>query len=99
MHANFASILGSILKRFGVHSGSENEAKMATKFNVFWHWFLIPFFDVSGWCLLVFFKIFASWYDDIFSRKTLCFSVFLCSCLLHDQLKERSQTLQKPNQK
>ena len=78
MHANFASILGSIFERFLVHFGSENEAKMATKFNVFWHLFLIPFFDVSGWCLLVFLKIFASCYDVIFSKKTICvFCIFV----------------------
>ena len=56
MHANFASILTSIFERFWVHFGSENGAKMATKYNVFWHWFLIPFFDVSGRCLLVFYR-------------------------------------------
>ena len=73
MHAHFASILGSIFERFGVNFGSENEAKMATKFNVFWHWFLIPCFDVSGRCLLVFLQIFASCYDVIFDEKPLVF--------------------------
>ena len=32
-------------------------------------------------------------------EKTLCFSVFVWSCLLHDQSRERSQTLQKSNPK
>ena len=43
----FLNDLGSIL-------APKMEPKMPTKFNVFWHWFLIHFFDVSGWCLLVF---------------------------------------------
>ena len=56
MHANCASILGSIFERFWAHFGTENGAKMDTKFNVFWHWLLIFFFDVSGRCLLFFYR-------------------------------------------
>ena len=82
MHANFASILGSMFKRFLLSFGCENGAKMDTKFNVFWHWFLIPFFDVSGWCLLVFLKIFASCYDVIFDAEhcvfLYCFDFGFC---------------------
>ena len=77
MHAHFASILGSIFERFWVHFGTENGAKMATKFNVFWHCFLIPFFDVSGRCLLVFLQIFASCHDAIFYEKHFVFLYFL----------------------
>ena len=76
MHVIFASILGSFFERFGVHFGFENGAKMATKFNVFWHWFLIPFFDVSGRCLLVFLQIFASYYDVFFNKKPCVFLYF-----------------------
>jgi len=74
MHANFASILGSIFERFGVHFGFENGGKMATKFNVFWHCFLIPFFDVSGLCLLVFLNFFSHHAKMSFLvKKALCF--------------------------
>ena len=76
MHANFASILGSIFERFGVHFGSENGAKMATKFNVFWHWFLMPFFDVCGRCFLIFLFIFASCYDVILDAEHCVFLYF-----------------------
>ena len=55
MHANVASILGSIFVRFLVHFGSENETKMGTKFYVFWHGFFTHVFDVCGKC---FFEVF-----------------------------------------
>ena len=76
MHANFASILGSIFERFLVHFGSENGAKMGTKFNVFWHVFLIPFFNVCGRCFLMFLHIFASCYDVIFDAEPCVFLYF-----------------------
>ena len=73
MHAHFASILVSILEGFLANFGSENRSKMETKFNVFWHLFLIPFSNVCGRCFLNFSHIFASCYDVIFDAEPCVF--------------------------
>ena len=55
MHANFASVLGSIFDRFLVNFGSENGAKMDTKFDVLGQCFFDTIFLIL-W--KVFFEIF-----------------------------------------
>ena len=76
MHANFASILGTIFERCWVQFGSENGAKMDTKFYVFGQCFFDTLFWFCGRCFLKFSHVFASCYDVIFDAEHRVFLKF-----------------------
>ena len=106
MHANFASILGSIFERCWVHFGSENGAKMDTKFDVFGPCFFDSLVWFSGRCCLKFSHVFASCYDVIFDAEHCVFLYFfefaLCKINWKSEakhFKNRTQNDQKINAK
>ena len=61
--------------------------------------FFYTLFWFCGRCFLKFSHVFASCYDVIFDAEHCVFMYFFLLCTLQDQLKERSQTLQKSNPK
>ena len=106
MHANFASILGSIFDRFLVNFGSENGAKMDTKFDVLGQCFFDTIFWFCGRCFLIFSNVFASCYDVIFDAEHCVFLYFfdfaLCKINWKSEtkhFKNRTQNDQKINAK